>query len=481
VLLLVVRVFPDPHVEHVEGSVDPIRDIRIISDELRLKDMEQMHVRVRRLARGRRQQWSPALAAREQFELSVLIKAHEWLRAGNPLRSCRWTAAEAKFLGTLQMWTAKPVCVVLNMSARQYACPTLRKDAAAPVRAYLADTAPDCGVVCVSVALEEARARCKGADKSSEGLVTAVAMKMGEKYAVVEAEAGADKEKEKEKAEAGKVVKEKREKRKEKAKAEKDVGKSVAKAVSSFGSELLDGSGGFGSFLGDIGVEAVAGPGAEADKGKSHRREHKEKQKKNKPSHSHGESTPKAKAEVASSCECETCVYLSTMDDDVRARVDAIAAKEDGDADAEIETDAFSTSQTEAPADAADTDAASPSDGIAGKTLVLDESSALTRLLRTGYGLVRLRQCFVAYPQLVKGFMVPWGCRAPEAAARVYYDLANTFVSCEVCNFADWHGSGDSMSSARERGLVKTHGKQYEVQDGDILILRGVNKNKLHA
>jgi Cys-tRNA(Pro) deacylase len=133
VIYQVVRLFDDvmdSSIEHVENSVNPIRDIEIIHQELIEKDLEQFYKRIARMNQyGKIARWLPPKEQDENdFQLSVLLKAHSWLLLTNkPLRYCHWDERESAFLATLQTWTSKPVCYVLNMSIYQY-CDTIRRE-----------------------------------------------------------------------------------------------------------------------------------------------------------------------------------------------------------------------------------------------------------------------------------------------------------------------------------------------------------------
>ena len=547
----VIRIFEDKHVVHVEGNIDPLRDIQVINRELLEKDLEQMHARIKRLNRPKFQQWAPALAKKENEELSILLKAHEWLLQGQPLRLCRWTPQEAAYLSTLQMWTSKPMCYLLNMSAEQYACEKQREKAAAAVKAWVHTYAPDCGVVCVSVSYEEAKLIC--GEDAEPWLIVAVANKLLEIHKRAELEEAEraklieemeEKKRQEEEAERKKKEKEQKQREKEKShsshghhshhgkdhkehKESKEVDKKdkkdKKKPSSSFGGDLglsSDTGFGFDSFLQDSKDLAACvksdGHGDKKDKkdkhadGHKHKHhdkdhDHKHKDEAHKSTHDHDDKAhhtnteeldPQLHRDIALSgrpavapaakCTCAVCSKIGYMDVDTARRVTELAFNVNKDADlgdvfgnVEEEEEEEEQDKAKDAGDEVDMDMGSDIKGAKGRLLWLREDSALSDMLRAGYGMARLRQVFIAYPQLVKGFMVPWACKAPQAAARVHYDLANTFVSCEVCAFDDWKKSHRSMAEARENGVVKTQGKNYEVRDGDILMFKGLNKNKL--
>jgi len=109
-----IRIFDNQEVSHVEGSVDPLRDMEIIHTELRLKDMETIDkalVPVRRISKA-----DPD----KRQDLEALEKAHEWLSTGHDIRSGVWNYREFYCLNDLLLLTSKPVIYIVNMSMDDY-------------------------------------------------------------------------------------------------------------------------------------------------------------------------------------------------------------------------------------------------------------------------------------------------------------------------------------------------------------------------
>jgi GTP-binding protein YchF len=106
----VVRCFDDPDVIHVDGSVDPARDIEVIDTELLLKDLETVTKRAERAVRGAR---TGDRAAVREAELVSALQAH--LEAGRPARSFTGEGAAA-VLRELGLLTAKPVLFAANVA-----------------------------------------------------------------------------------------------------------------------------------------------------------------------------------------------------------------------------------------------------------------------------------------------------------------------------------------------------------------------------
>lgn len=107
----VVRCFDDPNVVHVDGKVDPIRDIEIINLELIFADLETLE---RRLERVRKQ----AKSRDKQYlaELSVLERIKEALEQNLPARSVEFTPEEQEIVKHTFLLTSKPVIYVANIS-----------------------------------------------------------------------------------------------------------------------------------------------------------------------------------------------------------------------------------------------------------------------------------------------------------------------------------------------------------------------------
>lgn len=100
----VVRCFAEDNIIHVDGSVDPVRDMEIINMELALTDMAQVEKRLER-ARKDRKNVNPA-------ELSALEKCLSALEVGNPVRSVELNDDESIAVKSLTLLTQKPVRLI---------------------------------------------------------------------------------------------------------------------------------------------------------------------------------------------------------------------------------------------------------------------------------------------------------------------------------------------------------------------------------
>ncbi|MFV0379520.1 MAG: redox-regulated ATPase YchF [Anaerorhabdus sp.] len=115
----VVRCFDDPNITHVEGEVDPIRDIEIINLELALADLNSMENRVSKLQRKVKQNDKEAI-----FELKLIERLVEVLKEGKPARSLDLTKEEKVIINGFQLLTAKPMIYVANMSEEEISDPS---------------------------------------------------------------------------------------------------------------------------------------------------------------------------------------------------------------------------------------------------------------------------------------------------------------------------------------------------------------------
>jgi obg-like ATPase 1 len=112
----VTRVFEDTEVTHVEGSIDPVRDLEIIQEELILKDIEFVAKQREKLEGELRH----SKDKKKLTELEVLGRVEAALNERKPIRFIDWKAQDIEFLNTLQLLTAKPAVYLINMSEKDY-------------------------------------------------------------------------------------------------------------------------------------------------------------------------------------------------------------------------------------------------------------------------------------------------------------------------------------------------------------------------
>lgn len=97
--------------------------------------------------------------------------------------------------------------------------------------------------------------------------------------------------------------------------------------------------------------------------------------------------------------------------------------------------------------------------------------SGLDRLIRAGYELLGLITYFTAGVKEVRAWTITRGTKAPQAAGVIHTDFEKGFIRAEVISFADYVAS-NGESGAKERGLMRLEGKEYVVQDGDVMHFR---------
>ncbi len=99
------------------------------------------------------------------------------------------------------------------------------------------------------------------------------------------------------------------------------------------------------------------------------------------------------------------------------------------------------------------------------------EASGLDRLIKSSYELLGLISYLTAGPQEVRAWTIKRGTKAPQAAGKIHSDFERGFIRAEIVAFDDLVKSG-TMAAAKERGLVRSEGKEYVFQDGDIVLFR---------
>jgi ribosome-binding ATPase YchF (GTP1/OBG family) len=97
--------------------------------------------------------------------------------------------------------------------------------------------------------------------------------------------------------------------------------------------------------------------------------------------------------------------------------------------------------------------------------------SALNQLIRAGYDLLQLITFYTTVGPELRAWTVPRGTHVPQAAGKIHTDMERGFIRAEVLSFEQFKAAG-SVASARDKGLVRVEGKDYIVQDGDILYIR---------
>jgi len=99
------------------------------------------------------------------------------------------------------------------------------------------------------------------------------------------------------------------------------------------------------------------------------------------------------------------------------------------------------------------------------------EGSSLERLIQVGYEILGLVTFYTTVSLELRAWTVPKGTPAPKAAGKIHSDMERGFIRAEVISFSDFMACG-SEHTARERGLLRSEGKDYFIQDGDIAHFR---------
>ena len=99
------------------------------------------------------------------------------------------------------------------------------------------------------------------------------------------------------------------------------------------------------------------------------------------------------------------------------------------------------------------------------------EESGLDALIRASYHLLGYISFLTAGPKEVRAWTIVNGTKAPQAAGKIHSDMERGFIRAEVISFDDLVACG-SMEAAKEKGLIRSEGKDYVFRDGDIVVIR---------
>ncbi len=141
----VVRCFDDPDIMHVEGSVDPIRDIEEINLELCISDLDTVENRISKVARKAQTKEKDAVV-----EYEILSKLQKALTEGKPVRLLDLSDSELDYLKGFSLLTAKPVIYIANMSDEEIANPETNKYYQ-KVKEFAANENSECIAICAKI------------------------------------------------------------------------------------------------------------------------------------------------------------------------------------------------------------------------------------------------------------------------------------------------------------------------------------------
>ncbi len=97
--------------------------------------------------------------------------------------------------------------------------------------------------------------------------------------------------------------------------------------------------------------------------------------------------------------------------------------------------------------------------------------SGLDQLIRKSYALLGLISFLTAGQPEVRAWTIKAGTKAPQAAGKIHSDIERGFIRAEVISFDELIQAG-TMSAAKDRGLIRSEGKEYVMQDGDVVLFR---------
>ena len=99
------------------------------------------------------------------------------------------------------------------------------------------------------------------------------------------------------------------------------------------------------------------------------------------------------------------------------------------------------------------------------------KESGLDKVIKRSYDLLGLMSFLTAGEPEVRAWTIKKGTKAPQAAGKIHSDIERGFIKAEVVSYDDLMKEG-SMNMAREKGLVRSEGKEYIMKDGDIVLFK---------
>ena len=99
------------------------------------------------------------------------------------------------------------------------------------------------------------------------------------------------------------------------------------------------------------------------------------------------------------------------------------------------------------------------------------EKTGLEKLINASYKILGLMSYLTTGEDETRAWTIPVGCKAPQAAGKIHTDFERGFIKAEVINYQQLLDCG-SYAAAREKGLIRIEGKEYIVQDGDVILFR---------
>ena len=116
----VVRCFDDAEIIHVEGDVDPVRDLEIINQELRLKEIEFAQKALEGAEKIAKRGGQSLEVKQKKEEMDLITKIIKLLESGQRVANHSWTSKEVEIINSMFLLTAKPCIYLINLSERDY-------------------------------------------------------------------------------------------------------------------------------------------------------------------------------------------------------------------------------------------------------------------------------------------------------------------------------------------------------------------------
>ena len=99
------------------------------------------------------------------------------------------------------------------------------------------------------------------------------------------------------------------------------------------------------------------------------------------------------------------------------------------------------------------------------------KESGLNKLINASYKILGLLSYITAGPKEIRAWTIKRGTKAPQAAGKIHSDFDRGFIRAETISYDNLVECG-SINKAKEKGMVRSEGKEYIVQDGDVILFR---------
>ena len=99
------------------------------------------------------------------------------------------------------------------------------------------------------------------------------------------------------------------------------------------------------------------------------------------------------------------------------------------------------------------------------------EESGLDKVIKASYDLLGLMSFLTAGEPEVRAWTIKKGTKAPQAAGKIHSDIERGFIRAEIVSYDDLVKEG-SINAVKEKGLMRSEGKDYVMQDGDVVLFR---------